>query len=152
MTRVEQQPPTLQAHLVRTAALAERIATTTGSDPTVAASAALLHEGGSLPPYDLAAPTEWLSRAAAAALRADSRRAVADAVRFHRERADGAGPFGLTHRRIPVAAAIVGLVHAYDVIVDGQPEMAAAAVELLARRASFPARLIDALVIAELSQ
>lgn len=151
MTALDSPTSTLQAHVARCAVIADRVATLVGSDPSVAMSAARLHEGGPLPPYQAEAATDWLHWAAESARRADPRPEVAEAVRLHRERADGSGPFGLTRRRIPVAAAIVGLVHCFDVIVDGRPEYRAAALELLSGHARYPTRLLEALAHVESS-
>lgn len=152
MTTLEHQTLVLEVHARRCAVLAERIALAVDIDPSVVGSAALLHEGPTLPPYDLEDPRAWLVRAADAAFGIDPRRDVAEAVRLHRERGDGSGPFGLHWWRIPPNAAIVGLVHAYDIIVDGDRNARSAAVELLAGRQVFPARLIAALEAAEITQ
>jgi len=141
----------LEAHANRCQRMAEAVACSVGGDGSVAGIAAMLHETPALPPFDVRTPTEWLRRAAVHASSVDQRPEVAEAVRLHRELADGSGPFGHTRRHIPLAASIVGLVHAYDLIVDGDSLRSLAALEFLRFRGVYPQRLVAALVASELA-
>lgn len=63
--------------------------------------------------------------------------AVEAAIRFHRERPDGSGPFGLRRRQIPIAASVVGVAHTFDALTQGRLTAIPAALEFIDDRRRF---------------
>ena len=115
---VDQQAPNPPGHSNRVADLASAIGEETGyqgRDLNNLRLAALLHDVGRIPPaQDAERDDESYADRGARYVLASAGPEVADAVRYHAERWDGAGPGALVEDDIPLEARIIAIAKAAD--------------------------------------
>jgi HD-GYP domain-containing protein (c-di-GMP phosphodiesterase class II) len=135
--------PESAAHADRVARVAGATAEALGCRPdevTRIRLAALLHESGRLlRPQGSSADGRALPDAGADLVdRAQLPAAVAQAIRAHRERYDGAGyPAGLAAEAVPVEAQVLGIADRWDELAHAAPSSIAAVGRLAAERKAW---------------
>ncbi len=117
VSMVDQQVTNPPGHSGRVADLASDIARELGyqgRDLSNLRLAALLHEVGRIPLGEDAGPDEDFAERGARYVQASAGPEIADAIRYHEERWDGAGPGALVEDDIPLEARVIAIAKATE--------------------------------------